>query len=40
VESLRIDSSHEFLGLRLNQFTAILVGVAAAFQVRDRRVKS
>jgi len=37
VESFRIDEAHEFYGLRLNQFTAILVGVAAAFMVRDRR---
>ena len=37
VESLRIDTAHEFLGLRLNQYTAILVGMAAAFMVRARR---
>lgn len=39
VESLRIDEAHVFFGLRLNQFTAIVVGVAAAFMVRDRRVR-
>ena len=40
VESLRIDPSPLFFDLRLNQFTAIFVGVAAAIMVYDRRVKA
>lgn len=36
VESLRIDDAHHFLGLRLNHYTALLVGTAAAWQVRAR----
>lgn len=37
VESLRIDEAHHILGLRLNQITAIVVGVTAAWLVRVRR---
>ena len=40
VEGLRIDTAHEFLGLRLNQYTAILVGSAAALMVRARRPRA
>ncbi len=36
VESLRIDSSHHFLGLRLNEYTAIVVGAAALWMLRRR----
>ena len=38
VESLRIDEAHHILGLRLNQVTAIVVGLSAAWMVRARRV--
>lgn len=34
VEGLRIDQAHEFLGLRLNQFTAIAVGLGALWFIR------
>lgn len=36
VESLRIDAAHHLLGLRLNQYTAVVVGLAAAWMLRKR----
>lgn len=40
VESLRIDAAHTFLGLRLNQYTALLVGAAAVYALRERGRRS
>lgn len=40
IESLRIDQAHSFLGLRLNQYTALLVGLGALHLFRRRRTVS
>ncbi len=39
VESFRIDTAHRFFGLRLNEFTSVIVGLGAlvAFRRRARR---
>lgn len=37
VESLRIDQAHTFLGLRLNEYTALIVGLGAVYFFRARR---
>ena len=34
IESFRIDTAHHVLGLRLNEYTALLVGAGAAFMYR------
>ena len=36
VESLRIDAAHHLLGLRLNQYTAVVVGLIAVWALRAR----
>ena len=37
VEGLRIDTAHAFWGLRLNEYTALIVGAAALVVLRRRR---
>lgn len=37
IEGLRIDTAHELLGLRLNQYTALVVGIGALWFLRARR---
>lgn len=37
IEGLRIDPAHALLGLRLNQYTAVVVGLAAIWLLRRRR---
>ena len=36
IESFRIDAAHSFLGLRLNEYTALIVGVGALVVFRRR----
>lgn len=39
IESLRIDQAHSFLGLRLNEYTALVVGLGALWFLRRRRTR-
>jgi prolipoprotein diacylglyceryltransferase len=40
VEMLRIDTANHILGLRLNVFTAVIIGIAAALWLFNSRQKS
>jgi prolipoprotein diacylglyceryltransferase len=37
IESFRIDQAHVFLGLRLNEYTSMIVGLGAVWVFRRRR---
>lgn len=38
IEAVRIDEAHRFLGLRLNEYTALIVGVGAVIFFRRRAI--